>query len=214
MKTIKLGRTLVSAVALITLASITPAIGAESTEQAKEVQKKIEALRIEAVGVRRQVGMTLESLNRLQSESVDLREQFTQYTEALAKMEAQAKVARERAEAMGKEGRAFFNSWEQQIGSIANTEVRELAKARYDKRAKSYQKIIASMGEVRELAKPFMSDLNDLKTLLGAELSRETVTSAKKLFQQANLRGGDVTESLADVETALDRVGGELAKYK
>jgi septal ring factor EnvC (AmiA/AmiB activator) len=214
MKTIGSVLTSVSAVVLLGVAPMTPTIAAESTEQAKEVKEKIEALRVEAAGVRRQVGMTLEALNRMQSESVDLREQFKQFTDALAKMEAQAKVARERAETMGKEGQAFFKAWEEQIGSIGNPEVRELAKSRYDKRTKSYQKIIVSMTEVREVAKPFMSDLNDIKTLLGSELSRETVTSAKKLIQQADLRGGDVWDALVDVETQLDRVGGELAKYK
>jgi hypothetical protein len=40
------------------------------------------------------------------------------------------------------------------------------------------------------------------------------VKSAGKLIKQANWHGADVVESLKDVETELDRVSAELAKYK
>ena len=62
--------------------------------------------------------------------------------------------------------------------------------------------------------KPFLSDLNDVKKLLDSELSRESVKSAANLIKQANWHGEDVVESLKDVETELDRVSAELAKYK
>ena len=44
--------------------------------------------------------------------------------------------------------------------------------------------------------------------------ARESVKSASNLIKQANWHGEDVVESLKDVETELDRVSAELAKYE
>src|SRR4030095_8058258 len=101
-----------------------------------------------------------------------------------------------------------------QIKSISNAEIRDQAQKRYNKRVKSYNKIIKTMTEARDQTKPFLSDLNDVKKLLDSELSRESVKSAANLIKQANWHGEDVVESLKDVETELDRVSAELAKYK
>ena len=56
--------------------------------------------------------------------------------------------------------------------------------------------------------------MNDIKKLLDSELSRESVNSARNLMKQASWHGEDVVEALKDVETELDRVSAELAKYK
>lgn len=190
------------------------AFAAESAEQAQAARAKIDATRNEIAKIRNQVGLTLEELNRLQKDSVELRPQFELFTKELSKMEAQAKVAQERVAQMSEKGQAYFQSWEDSIKTIANKDIREQAQKRHDKRAKSYEKITKAMTEARDQMKPFMSDLNDIKTLLDAELSRESVKSAGKLIKQANTHGGDVVDSLKDVETELDRVSAELAKYR
>jgi hypothetical protein len=125
-----------------------------------------------------------------------------------------ATVARERALSMNEKGKAYFKAWEDTIQTIANKDIRKQAEMRYEKRLKSYNKIIKAMTEARDQLVPFMSDLNDLKTLFGSELSRDSVKSASGLIKQANWHGEDVTESLKDVETELDRVSAELAKYR
>ncbi|MCL4181451.1 MAG: DUF2959 family protein [Verrucomicrobia bacterium] len=198
----------------LALAPAPRARGAETTDQAKKVRERIESLRLESVKVRHQVEVTVYELNRLQSENVELRDQFGTYTAELAKMEEQASVVREQAENMSKQGQAFFQAWEQQIAAIANPKIKEQALGRRDKRLKSYQKIADAMSEVRQLARPFMSNLNDLKTLLGSELTRESIGSAEKLIADANFAASDVVDALKDVETALDRVAAELNKYQ
>ena len=53
-----------------------------------------------------------------------------------------------------------------------------------------------------------------LQTMLNAELTRGSVKSTNKLTKQANWHGADVVDSLKDVETEIDRVSAELAKYE
>jgi chromosome segregation ATPase len=201
-------------VALMTLSLAAPVRAADSGEQAKQTKAKIDTARGECAKIRNQIGLTLEELNRLQKDSVELRPQLEKYTAELAKMEEQAKLTRERALSMGEKGREYFKAWEDQITSISNEDIRDQAQKRYNKRAKSYEKISKAMMEARDQLVPFMSDLNDIKTLLDSELSRGSVKSAKKLIKTANWHGDDVVDSLKDVETELDRVSAELAKYE
>jgi chromosome segregation ATPase len=200
--------------ALLTLALAPGTFAADSADQAQKVKERLEALRLESVTVRRQVEVSVYELNRLQSENVELREQFEKFKSELGRMEEQAKVVRARVESMGKEGQAFFKSWEDQIGSISNPKIQELAKDRYNKRQKSYKKILAAMTEARDQAQPFLSDLKDVRTLLDSELTRGSVKSSEKLIKRANYVGSDVVEALKDVETELDRVAAELNRYE
>src|SRR5215472_13253815 len=155
-----------SAFIALGLAPAPAASAAVSGDQAKEVMAKIEAVRDGSAKIRNQVGLTLEELNRLQVASIELRPQFEKFTAELAKMEEQAKVARERAASMSEKGQAFFKAWEDQINTIANEDIRNDAKKRYDKRVKSYNKITHAMTEARDDLNPFLSDLNDIKKLL------------------------------------------------
>jgi chromosome segregation ATPase len=202
--------------ALLTLA-ITPtpnAGAADSADRAKAAKAKMDTTRTEVSKIRHQVALTLEELNRLQKENVDLRTQFKKFSDELAKMEVQAKVARDRVFSMEDKGQAFFQAWEDDIKSISNETIREEALKRYGKRAKSYGKILRAMLDARDQLKPFMSGLNDIKTLLDSELTRSSVSSTKAIIKQANYHGADVVESLEDVEKELDRVSAELGKYE
>jgi hypothetical protein len=198
----------------LALAPMPRSLAAESADMAQAAKAKMEATRAEVAKIRNQVGLTLEELNRMRKDSVELRDQFQKYADELAKMEEQAQVARNRVISMEERGHAFFKTWEDQIKSIANAEIRDQAQKRYNKRVKSYNKIVKAMTEARDELKPFMSDLNDVKKLLDSELSRESVKSASNLIKQANWHGEDVVDSLKDVETELDRVSAELAKYQ
>jgi hypothetical protein len=200
--------------ALLALAPTSGVRAAESAEMAQEAKARMDTTRTEVAKIRTQVALTLEELNRLQKDSVELRPQFEKYAKELAKMEEQAKIARDRVLSMEAKGLAFFKAWEDQIQTISNADIRNQAQKRYDKRVKSYNKIVKAMTDARDELKPFVSDLNDVRKMLDSELSRSSVASAKNLIRQANWHGEDVVESLKDVETELDRVSAELAKYK
>lgn len=187
---------------------------AEAPAQAALVKEKIQTLRSECATARHQVTVTGEELLRLSAKNVELRPQFEKFKAELVKMESQAANARNRADAMKSKGQEFFADWEKQINAIQNEDIRKAAEKRLAKRKKSYEKILSAMQEAKSELVPFMSDLNDIKTLLDAELTSNSVASAKNLIKQAGWHGSDVAESLQDVELQLDRVAAELSKYQ
>ena len=199
--------------ALVTAFSASGGAG-DATEQAAIVKEKIQSLRTDCAEGRRQVVQTTEELRRLAAKNVELRPQFEKFKAELVKMEAKAENARKRADTMKAKGAEFFNDWETQVNSIKNEDIRKTAEKRLEKRKKSYSKILAAMQEAKAELVPFMSDLNDIKKLLDAELTASSVASTKDLIRQASWHGEDVVETLTDVEKELDRVAAELAKYQ
>src|SRR6185436_18295468 len=129
-------------------------------------------------------------------------------------MQAQAKIARDRADSMKKNGQASFAAWEQEVEAINNADIRKEAQKRYTKRKKSYDKILKALEEAREELVPFMSDLNDIRKLLESELTESTVSATKSTIRSADWHGEDVRDSLTDVEKEIDRVTADLGKYK
>jgi chromosome segregation ATPase len=187
---------------------------AESAERAAAARQKIQTLREECAKVRTQVTITIEELNRLRVQGVDLRPQFDKFKAELAKMEEQAKVARDRANNMKENGQAAFDAWEKEVQAIQNEDIRNEAQKRYEKRKKSYDRIIAALQDAKKELLPFLADLNDISKLLESELNQSTVASSATLIKKATWSGTDVKEALEDVEKELDRVAADLAKYQ
>ena len=174
-------KTMLLTVALAAALSPTPVkAGADSAEQAAVIKEKIQSLRAGSAAGRNQVTLTLESLNRMLAPGVDLRAQFGNYKAELTKMEELAARARERATEMKQKGEAFFSEWEAQIAGIHNEDIRKEAASRLAKRKKSYGKIISEMQDAKEQLGPFLSDLNDIRTLLESELTATSVSKTKR----------------------------------
>jgi chromosome segregation ATPase len=204
-------------VAILIAAALTPVLNtraADSAERAESTKVRIQALRTETAKVRHQIVVTLEELKRMNVKGVELRPQFEKYKAELVKMEEQAKIARDRADAMKDKGEASFEVWEKEAQAINNPNIRKEAEKRYAKRKKSYTKILTAMQDAKGHLVPFMSDLNDIRKLLDSELTVNTVASTKSTIRQADGHGEDVRDSLVDVEKELDRVSAELAKYQ
>ena len=202
--------------ALVALA-MTPATGvraADSAERAGATKEKIEALRVESAKVRNQILLTMESLKRMNVKGIELRPQFEKFKVELVKMEIQARIGRDRADSMKAKGADSFQEWEREVQAINNPDIRKEAEKRFEKRKKSYDKIVTAMQEAKAELVPFMSDLNDIRKLLDSELTEATVAATKNTIKSADWHGEDVRESLTDVDKELDRVAADLAKYK
>jgi chromosome segregation ATPase len=203
--------------ALVALA-LTPVLShageAPSAARAEATKEKIQALRVECAGVRRQISTTMEELQRLNTKGVDLRPQFEKFKAELVKMEEQAKIARDRADDMRKKGDSAYADWEKEVQAINDPDLRKEAQKRQAKRQKYYSAILKSLTEAKEELVPFMSHLNDIRKLLDSQLTEDTVASTKGTIRKAGWSAEDVNDSLADVEQEIDRATAELNKYK
>jgi septal ring factor EnvC (AmiA/AmiB activator) len=204
---------------LVTLLAVTmPLAGASDTknvaQMAGDTTNSINEFRFEISQMRTRIQNTLRQLQTVQKEGTDLREEFDKYVTEVAKMEELSKQTAERADEMMKKKVAFFESWERQLNAIQDEEIQTLARKRQARREKSYLKMVASMAETKKAFVPFLATLKDIKKLLGSELTRDSVKSAKKIIREVNFEGADLENELYDLLIEVGHISDELRQYQ
>jgi len=134
-----------------------------------------------------QLTLVMADLNNLvERPQADLRPQFDKFSDAVNKLQSLASDVNDKATDMQAKGADYFKDWDQQLATIKNEDVR----ARSSKRAKEVEtKFIALNGSYQEAKtafKPFMSDLQDIQTALGNDLTPAGIDAVKKTVAQAN----------------------------
>ena len=134
-----------------------------------------------------QINLVMASLNNLvERPQADLRPQYDKFSEAVNQLQSLARDVNDKATDMQAKGADYFKDWDQQLATIKNEDIR----ARSEKRAKEVQaKLFALNGSYQEAKtafKPFMSDLKDIQTALGNDLTPAGIDAVKKTVAQAN----------------------------
>ncbi|MGO8836904.1 MAG: DUF2959 family protein [Limisphaerales bacterium] len=134
-----------------------------------------------------QLTLVMASLNNLvERPQADLRPQFDKFTADLNQLQSLASDVNDKATDMQAKGQDYFKDWNEQLALIKNEDVR----TRSAKRAKEVEtKFIALNGSYQEAKtafKPFMADLQDIKTALGNDLTPAGIDAIKKTVAKAN----------------------------
>ena len=213
-------KTIVSRMILVSLLAATmPLMSAPSDAEAAAQLRAAGAqapdtFRFEITTMRARVGVALQKLQLLQKNDADLPALFKDYRADVTEMAKLGTQTASRAEEMKKQDMAFFRAWEQRADTILDPEIQKLATGRYDRRLKSYRKMVASMEEVRLEFVPFLDSLRDIEKLLASDLSRNSIQSVQKFFRAVRLKGADLEDDLYDVIVEEGRVAAEFGRYQ
>jgi uncharacterized phage infection (PIP) family protein YhgE len=155
-----------------------------------------------------QLTQVLASLNNLvERPQADLRPQFDKFTADLDKLQSLAEDVNDKATDMQAKGADYFKDWNQQLATIKNEDVR----ARSAKRAKEVEAkffaINGSFQEAKTAFKPFMSDLQDIKTALGNDLTPTGIDTIKKTVAQANKEAKPLKKSISKLGDDFKSLG-------
>jgi hypothetical protein len=104
---------------------------------------------------------------------------FDNFSNQVSILEAEISAARDRNVAMHEDTNAFFQAWEQELGSVRNVEIKAAAQQRRAELKDAYAKVRAASQAAQEVADPFVRDLNDLRVYLDHDLSPAGITAAK-----------------------------------
>lgn len=170
---------------------------------------KLQAARSEIAMTRSNIVLTLEQLD-LVRHSDDPHAQFQRFVDQLAAMKERAKLTQERAQLMRTKGDAYFAEWETKAEAVADPAAREAAEAARAKNKIIYDQIVQQMQLTRTNFPPMLAELEQIKTLLAGERSKEKVAEAKDLFMQANWHCVSVQRALMNVEHDLDSLAAGL----
>ncbi len=106
--------------------------------------------------------------------------------------------------------RHTFQAWDQQAAQIQNADIRARSMARKKEVLDRFTKVKLSYTQVSDAYHPFMSDLKDIQTALGTDLTAGGIAAIKDSAHKANQdaiplkkAGDDMSDDLKDLSAAM-----------
>lgn len=169
----------------------------------------------ELVLTKAQVRATMASLNTLVGQPVtDLGTKYKQFVKEVKNTDKRATSLRKQTERMNTQSGSYFDTWQTELETIQNPDIRKRSEERRAKAFDSYKKIDTTMQGANESLVPFISDLQDIQRYLGNDLTAQGITAIADVVNKTNTDAETVEKKLDAVITEIDRVAAEMSAIK
>ncbi|MDX9910693.1 MAG: DUF2959 family protein [Phycisphaerales bacterium] len=159
-----------------------------------------------------QIDAALAALGGLSTaKGADLSSQFKVFQGALNQLASTAKDVSGKAEAMQRDGQAYFADWDKDLAAISDEGVRSRSEHRRNEVQQEFDAIAKRYQEVAGEFKPFMATLRDIETALKADLTADGVKSLSSVIKRATSEGGKVKASLTRLSKDFRSLSEKLA---
>ena len=188
-------------------------------KQADKTGERINTFRNDVAQVKGAVEGSLKALAALEaSASTDPRKAYEAYAKSVDKVEAASETAKKNAEKMQAQGAEYFKEWETQLASVKSEEIRKLAMERRAKLQETFGSIKTAAQDAKQSLPPFLSDLKDLRTALGSDITVQGIDAAKGTLQKTRAAGNEVQKHLdtlvAELNTVVASITASRAQAK
>lgn len=178
------------------------AAGCASTpfERKEATTDSMVELRESMVETRGQIEKTLVSLNGLMTAPPDgLRQAYEEYAKDTDKIAKQAVVVEEESSRLQERSEDWLAGWKESTPKVQNPELKALSERRSAQALERIQNIDRSLAEARDALVPFVSNLQDVKEVVGNDLTPSGVAavSGTAVVQNANRSGADAARALS-----------------
>jgi hypothetical protein len=147
---------------------------------------------------------TLRSLDEISVQAHgDPRPAYAAFAKAVHRIEVDSIKMRARTHAMRARGDAYFEHWEEYLATVKNGQVRKLAEEHRPELKQSFEQVQLAAQQVREVFRPFLSDLQKLRAVLEADPTLARIDAQKALLLAAKDKG-------RQVQQGLDRILAEM----
>lgn len=169
----------------------------------------------ELVLTKDQVKATMTSLNTLVGQpGTDLGTQYKQFVREVKNTDKQATRLRKQTERMNAQSGSYFDTWQTELESIQNPDIRKRSEERRAKAFDSYKKIDTAMQAANESLVPFISDLQDIQRYLGNDLTAQGIAAISDVVKKTNTNADTVEKKLDAAMVEIDRVAAEMSASK
>jgi hypothetical protein len=158
------------------------------------------------------VNDVLASLNNLTFKSAgDLRVQYDAFTTAVknlgkANENLDAKVIQLRVASAD-----FAENWSNQMTTIQNPDLRTRSAGRMDEVTAQLKNVDASYEGVKNSFKPFTSDLKDIQTYLGTDLTAGGIANIKDVVAKTKVDAVPLRDSIKQLQASFHNLGAALS---
>lgn len=191
--------------------SLLAACASTGRDSAESTVGGLNELRADVTAGKAQVKSTIDSMNALEkSEGGDLKPRYEAYKKELSALESIAAKAKSNGQAMREKGAAYFKTWEEQLGTMTNPDIKKRSEERRTELNKLYAELTTSMDGCRASYEKFSTDLTDIKKALDIDLSANGVKNLATPMKTARGHAGDLEKTLDDVNKKLDALAREM----
>lgn len=204
--------TIIATLLLVAITGLSGCVttGMQRSEKTGITMKAVESDIQQAVAQVDVTAASLENLTRLNQP--DEKKAFEKYSADVSKMESLGKRMFEHADKMSAQGKEYFEEWQKQGDSYANTEIRALSEQRRADMGAVYVKISESSVGVKGAFKDYMSDIKEIRTYLSNDLTPKGVEAITPIAQKAVRDGDSLKDSAKAVLSAIGTARAELAQ--
>jgi hypothetical protein len=159
-----------------------------------------------------QIDVTLTALtNLVNNPQGDLAPRYKKYCDDVANLRSVAADVNNKAIAMQAKGRDYFAQWEDQLATIKNQDIRQVSADQMKDMMDKFQDLSTSYQQVRMRFKPFMSNLEDIQTYLGTDLTVAGVTAIKSTADQVNDQSASLKEAITKLSDQFRQMGVSMS---
>jgi hypothetical protein len=196
-----------TALALWCVALVSGCASSAGYKQADKTGESINTLRNDVVNIKSAVDASMKALDTLEAAATtNPRKPYETFAKSVDKVEDAQQTAQKHAAQMQERGSTYFKEWESQLSNVQSEEIRKLAQERKTKLQETFGNIKTAAKDAKESFPPFLSNLKDLRTALGADLTVQGIDAGKGIFMKTKASGVEVQKHLDILVTELNSV--------
>jgi hypothetical protein len=185
------------------------------TERREDVTQSLIDVKNSMVATRTQIDEALSSLNTLMNASRDdINEAYTRYADDVEKLQQSSQQVFENAEEMREQRDSWLSVWQESHEGLENEELKDISKERRSQIASRFDNISESFEAAREAFVPFLENLDDVKTVVGNDLTPAGITAVSDtdVVQEARANGSEAEENLETAIAEFDKLTRALGR--
>lgn len=160
----------------------------------------------------KQITAVMTALNEVgENVARDGKKSYKNFSSEVDKLDKIAETARNQADKMRANAEQHYAQWQQEIGTISNTALKDQSEARRAGMQQEFAGLKESMAGLKNTFRPFMNDMRDLQTFLGADLSASGYTAAESIVSELKSEAVYVQRQLESVVAKLNTLRGSMA---
>jgi hypothetical protein len=131
---------------------------------------------------------------------------YKSFAQAVQRLEVDSIKVRERTQAMRARGDAYFEHWEKYLAAVEDAGVRQRSEEHHTELKAYFEEVRQASQQVREVFRPFLSDLQKLRAVLEAEPTLAGIDSQKNLILAAKDKGRQVQQGLDRILAGMNSI--------
>jgi chromosome segregation ATPase len=148
------------------------------------------------------VNDTLAALNNLTFKSQgDLRDQFDAFSSSIKKLDTTTADLDVKIAEMQNKAQAYIDSWNSHMTNIQSEDLRQRSAQRKDEVDAKLKAVADSYQGVKNSFKPFMTDLKDIQTYLGTDLTAGGLASIKDVVSKTKTDAVPLRDSIKKLQS-------------